>query len=42
MMGVDDKAIYADAQEMIHRISDDGPSFQLQKRLVVDQSGAKP
>jgi hypothetical protein len=33
MMGVDDKAIYAHGQEMIHRIGDHGSSSELQKRL---------
>jgi hypothetical protein len=33
MMGVDDKAIHADGQEMIHPIGDDGSPSELQKRL---------
>jgi hypothetical protein len=33
MMGVDDEAIDADFQEMVHRISDNGTSSDLKKRL---------
>jgi hypothetical protein len=33
MMGVDDEAIHADCQEMIHYIGDDRTSSDLQKGL---------
>jgi hypothetical protein len=42
-MGIYDKAIHADLQEMVHREGDDGPSSDLQERLGASLcQGAEP